>query len=105
MRPTSPVIVGFRMIEVAVGGVRPMHRAAILFGSDVHGFNAEATDNLCIAFDTAWQVLKTRQPAIANAADGQSVRETLAKHIIDYARQGVSDPLKLANAALTRIRL
>jgi hypothetical protein len=81
----------------------PMHRVYALF-SDA-GFDAEATARMGAAFDTAWQILKTADPWLAKGALMISTRETLAIFVIELAKRGVTDPAKLADMAVTRMRL
>ena len=67
-----------------------------------HGFDTEQTERLGAAFDTAWQVLKTRQPDLADGPLTATSRETLAKIIIDEAKKGEADPMQLVDRALVR---
>jgi len=67
------------------------------------GFDAETTAAMGAAFDTAWQILKTREPHLGASPLAESARMRLAKFVIELAQHGVKDPLKLTDAALGRI--
>jgi hypothetical protein len=69
------------------------------------GFDAVATANMGAAFDTAWQILKTRDPLLANGPYTTSVREALARQIIEFAKTGLTDAGKLAEAAIASMRV
>ncbi len=64
-------------------------------------FDPEATKVLTAAFDTAWQMLKTSGNVLAADYRSVSTRELLAKRIIEMARQGERDPIRLVDDALT----
>src|SRR6266567_2016404 len=59
-------------------------------------FDPDATNILTAAFDTAWQMLKTSGNVLAADYRAASTRELLAKRIIETARRGERDPLRLA---------
>jgi hypothetical protein len=63
-------------------------------------FDPEATKILTVAFDTSWQMLKTSGNVLAADFRAGSTREFLAKRIIETARQGERDPIRLAEDAL-----
>ena len=66
-------------------------------------FDPEATNILTAAFDTAWQMLKTSGNVLAADYRAASTRELLAKRIIETARQGERDPIRLADDALAHL--
>ncbi len=63
-------------------------------------FDPEATKILTAAYDTAWQMLKTSGNVLAADYRAASTRELLAKRIIETARQGERDPIRLVDDAL-----
>jgi hypothetical protein len=73
-----------------------------LLGSDDF-FDPEATNILTAAFDTAWQMLRTSGNVLAADYRAASTRELLAKRIIETARQGERDPMRLADDALAHV--
>src|SRR5260370_35669686 len=66
-------------------------------------FDPEATNILTAAFDTAWQTLRTSGDVLAADYRAAATRELLAKRIIETARQGERDPIRLANDALVHV--
>jgi len=66
-------------------------------------FGPEATKILTAAFDTAWQMLKTSGNVLAADYRATSTRELLAKRIIEMARQGERDPIRLVDDALSYV--
>ena len=66
-------------------------------------FDPEATNILTAAFDTAWQTLRTSGDVLAADYRAASTRELLAKRIIETARQGERDPIRLADDALAHL--
>ena len=64
-------------------------------------FDPEATKILTAAFDTAWQMLKTSGNVLAADYRSVSTRDLLAKRIIEVARQGERDPIRLVDDALS----
>ena len=50
-------------------------------------FDAEATRVLGLAFEAAWQVVKT-SGAVADEAQADSIRECLARRVIEMGRRG-----------------
>src|SRR6266536_4270731 len=52
------------------------------------------------AYDTAWQMLRTSGNVLAADYRAASTRELLAKRIIETARQGERDPIRLVDDAL-----
>src|SRR5438046_9399775 len=64
-------------------------------------FDPEATKILTAAFDTAWQMLKTSGNVLAADYRSVSTRDLLAKRIIEVARRGERDPIRLVDNALS----
>ena len=62
-------------------------------------FGPEDTKMICEAFDSAWLIL---QKSGVGCADGSEalMRETLARRILDTARAGVLDRIKLVDDAV-----
>jgi hypothetical protein len=66
-------------------------------------FDPEATKVLTAAYDTAWQRVKTSGSVLAADFRAASTREFLAKRIIETARQGERNPIRLVDDALTQL--
>jgi hypothetical protein len=66
-------------------------------------FDPDATNILTAAFDTAWQMLKTSGSVLAADYRAARTRELLAKRIIEVAREGERDPIRLADDALAHL--
>src|SRR6266540_1278145 len=64
-------------------------------------FDPEATKILTAAYDTAWQMLKTSGNVLAADYRAASTRELLAKRIIETARFGERNPIRLVDDALS----
>ena len=64
-------------------------------------FDPEATKTLIAAFDTTWQMLKTSGNVLAADYRAASTRELLAKRIIETARLGERNPIRLVDDALS----
>ena len=63
-------------------------------------FNAEEIGILTAAFDKAWQLMEGSGAKFESAGHAENVREVLAKHIIEAAKQGERNPQRLIEAAL-----
>ena len=63
-------------------------------------FNAEEVRVLTAAFDQAWQLMEASGAKFETDSHAEKVREVLAKHIIEAAKQGERDPQRLIEAAL-----
>ena len=63
-------------------------------------FNPDEVRVLTAAFDKAWQLIEASGAKFESDAHAESVREVLAKHIIEAAKQGERDPQRLIEAAL-----
>jgi hypothetical protein len=66
-------------------------------------FDPEAANILTAAFDSAWQTLRTSGNVLAADYRAASTRELLAKRIIETARRGERDPVRLADDALAHL--
>jgi hypothetical protein len=66
-------------------------------------FDPETASLLASAFESAWETVKKSGSPLA--ADGQalSMREILARRIIDSAQTGERDPKRLINDALSHL--
>ncbi len=64
-------------------------------------FDPAATKILIAAFDTTWQMLKTSGNVLAADYRAASTRELLAKRIIETARLGERNPIRLVDDALS----
>jgi hypothetical protein len=68
----------------------------IPFNLDGSAFAPETVEKLSVAFEEAWRrIEKSSQPLFAAAA-----REIVAKHIIELARRGECDAVRLCNSAI-----
>jgi hypothetical protein len=65
-------------------------------------FDAEATRVLGLAFEAAWQVVKT-SGAVADEAQADSIRECLAKRVIEMGRRGERNRDRLVEDALLHL--
>ena len=63
-------------------------------------FDAEATRLLGLAFEAAWQVVKT---SVADEAQADSIRECLAKRVIEMGRRGERNHDRLVEDALLHL--
>jgi len=64
-------------------------------------FDPEAVTVLVAAFDDAWKLLQASGAVFASDACAEDTRLTIAKRIIEMARQGESQRRRLRNDALT----
>ena len=69
------------------------------FLADDHVFDPGAVSILMAAFDSAWQSIKASGGRLSEE-QSDLVRATLAKYIIDQARQGELDEVRLRDGAL-----
>src|SRR5436853_476143 len=51
--------------------------------------NTDTSANLYAAFDRAWQIMKTANPALANGPLTVSAQDTLAFFIVEQAQRGI----------------
>ena len=63
-------------------------------------FSPDDVRILAAAFDDAWRAVLASGMTFESDRDSQSVRDTLAKHIIDQARYGERDRRRLRDGAL-----
>ena len=63
-------------------------------------FSPDEVRILAAAFDDAWQAVLASGVTSEADRDAQSVRDALAKHIIDQARYGERDRRRLRDGAL-----
>jgi hypothetical protein len=70
------------------------------FGGD-GAFDPEAVTVLVAAFDGAWKLLQGSGVVFASEASAENARLTIAKRIIEMARQGEHEQRRLRNDALT----
>ena len=63
-------------------------------------FNAEEVRVLTAAFDQAWQLMERSGVRFGTDGHAEDVREVLAKHIIEAAKQGERNSQRLIEAAL-----
>ena len=59
-------------------------------------FDPEAVEMLSAALEIAWDRIEKSNCAFARPAYARAMREVVAKHIIEVAKQGVRDPQRLA---------
>jgi hypothetical protein len=72
----------------------PMHS---LLASSV--FTPEETKVVCEAFDSAWLILQKSGTGYTDGSEAK-IREKLAKHILETARAGILDRIKLVDDAV-----
>ena len=63
-------------------------------------FSPDEVRILAAAFDDAWQAVLASGMTSESDRDSQSLRDALAKHIIDQARYGERDRRRLRDGAL-----
>jgi hypothetical protein len=63
-------------------------------------FDPETVSILVNALETAWQRIQASGDRFARPAYANAAREVIAKHIIDLAKGGERDPVKLSDAAV-----
>jgi hypothetical protein len=68
-------------------------------------FDAETTALLGTTFDTAWQAVLASGNPLSDAGYVASLREMLAKRILDMVQQGERNPHRLAEHALQTLGL
>ena len=69
-------------------------------GDDV--FDPDTVSILTAAFDSAWQSIRASGARLSEE-QSELVRATLAKYIIEQARQGELDQVRLRDGALRRL--
>jgi len=68
-------------------------------------FDSDTISILSGALDDAWQVVEANKPAFKVDGNADGARQTLAKHIVDMAKQGERDRQRLIEDALARLKL
>ena len=68
-------------------------------------FDAETTHVLGSAFDAAWEKIEAANIVPTDKGQAASVRELLAKFIIAAVEQGETDPSRLMEKALLRLKI
>jgi hypothetical protein len=66
-------------------------------------FDTEATQLLGSAFEAAWQAVKTSRGGLLDEAQAASIRERLAKRIIEMGRRGQRNHDQLVEEALRHL--
>jgi hypothetical protein len=61
-----------------------------------NAFDPEAVEMLSAALETAWRRIKKSNSAFARPAYARAMREVVARHIVEIAKQGVRDPQRLS---------
>jgi hypothetical protein len=69
----------------------------------IGAFNSDVTRLLGSAFEDAWQQLTTSEAALADQRRAASVRELLAKRIIELGRHGERNHDRLVENALAEL--
>lgn len=68
-------------------------------------FDAETTNVLGSAFDAAWERIEATNTVPADKGQAASVRELLAKFVIAAVEQGETDPSRVMEKALLRLKI
>ena len=68
-----------------------------------HGDGPEATQLLGLAFEAAWQAAKSSGNGLADEAQGASIRECLARRVIEMGRRGERNHDRLVEDALLHL--
>ena len=68
-------------------------------------FDAETTHVLGSAFDTAWERMEAANTVPTDKVQAASMRELLAKFIIAAVEQGETDPHRIMEKALLRLKI
>ncbi len=63
-------------------------------------FDPETIQVLASAFDDAWDRLQKSGSRFARPGYSRAMREVIARHIIEMAQQGVTDPRTLAEESV-----
>jgi hypothetical protein len=66
-------------------------------------FDAEATQLLGLAFEAAWQAVKSSGNGLADEAQAASIRECLARRVIEMGRRGERNHDRLVEEALLHL--
>jgi hypothetical protein len=66
-------------------------------------FDDETTQLLGLAFEAAWEKVKTSGSTLAEESEAASTRELLAKRIIEMVKRGERNPNRLVESALDHL--
>jgi hypothetical protein len=64
-------------------------------------FDPEAVEMLSAALEIAWARIEKSNSVFARPAYVRAMREVVARHIVEIAKQGVRDPQRLAEDAVS----
>ena len=79
--------------------------SATSYVGNLKPFDPAVADNLGRAFDAAWERLEAARSAYAQPPQAEKTRERLALRIVDLAKAGEYDPIRLRDAALAELRV
>jgi hypothetical protein len=66
-------------------------------------FDSETTRQLGLAFEAAWQAVKTSESTLGDESHAASIREILAKRVIEMGRRGERNHDRLVENALDHL--
>ena len=66
-------------------------------------FDSETTRQLGLAFEAAWQAVKTSESTLGDESHAASTRELLAKRVIEMGRRGERNHDRLVENALDHL--
>jgi hypothetical protein len=66
-------------------------------------FDSETTHQLGLAFEAAWQAVKTSESPLGDESHAASTREILAKRVIEMGRRGERNHDRLVKNALDHL--
>jgi len=84
---------------------KPVSNKGMNFRLANKAFDTEATQLLGSAFDAAWETVKASNGPLLDKCYAASMRELLAKFIIETVEQGERDPNRLIEKALLRLKI
>jgi hypothetical protein len=68
-------------------------------------FDPDTVDLLCGALDDAWQIVEANKATFKLDGQAEGARTALAKHIVEMAKNGERNRLRLIEGALTQLLL
>jgi hypothetical protein len=68
-------------------------------------FDSATVSLLCGALDDAWQIVEANKATFKVDDRAEEARTALAKHIVEMAKKGERNRLRLVEGALTQIML
>ena len=68
-------------------------------------FDPDTLAILGVALDEAWRQVEADKTAFQIDGNAEGARDMLAKHIVNLARQGERDAVRLVQGALCRLKL